>query len=323
MSKTKNIITHSRMACFRACPRKHYLRYELGLTAITDDMPRRVGSSFHALLEAADKGEPTTIDLSTLDDPYMVEMTMAMFHGHLQYQGAAEDGISVVASELEFDLPLVNPDTGYPSLHWRFAGKIDRIVQLRDGRIALMEYKTTSRDFSPGAEYWQHLHLDQQLSLYVIAARQLGYNVETILYDVTRRPGMRPYKATPTETRKYKADGTLYANQRAEDETPAEYGQRIRDDIAERPGYYFARIEIARLEDDLRECQGELWQQQTALRDAQRTSRWYRNPSSCYGLFPCEYLPICINKDLAHRTPTGFVRAENVHPELGTTLGAL
>jgi len=311
-----NLLTHSRMACFRSCPRKHYLRYELGLSSVVEGAPRRIGSAFHAALDAADKGLEVSFESLGMADEYEIAMVAAMLDGHSSQQAAAEDGIEAVESELEFDLPLLNPETGKPTPVWRFCGVIDRIVKLADGRLALMEYKTTSRDFSPGAEYWLNLHMDMQLSLYVIAARALGYDVETVLYDVTRRPGMKPLRATPAESRKFTKDGALYANQRANDETPDEYYDRIIADIDLRPEYYYARIEIARLDQDIADCRAEVWQQQQAIREAQRTKRWYRNPGSCYGMFPCDYLPICLNRDIETTTPNGFVRVVDVHPEL-------
>jgi hypothetical protein len=133
---------------------------------------------------------------------------------------------------------------------------------------------------------------------------------------VTRRPGLRPLKATPIESRKYvKATGELYANLRANDETPEEYATRIAADIAERPDHYFARIEIARLDSDLAECQMEVWQQQLAIRSAQRTGHWYRNPGSCFGNFQCEYLPFCQTWRDGDAAPNGFKFSSEVPPE--------
>jgi len=100
-------------------------------------------------------------------------------------------------------------------------------------------------------------------------------------------------------------------------ETVEEFADRIRADVESRPGYYFARIEIARLDQDLKDCAAELWQQAAAMREAQRSGRHYRNPSACYSNFgTCDYLPICLLRDLETHTPTGFVREANVHPEL-------
>lgn len=308
-------LTHSRLACFRACRRRHYLRYELGLAPVDAGSALRVGSAFHAALEAADRGmDPEEAIGARVEDPFDLALVAAMFHGHQTHW--TSDPLEVIATEREFALPLVNPETGRQTPIWTLAGKMDRIVRLPDGRLALMEYKTTSRDFSPGAEYWLRLHLDQQLSIYVIAARQLGYQVDTILYDVTRRPGLRPLKATPEVNRKYTKDGRLYAAQRDRDEAPEEFASRVASDIAERPGFYFARIEIPRLDRDLEECAGELWDQQHELRKAQLLHRWYRSPDSCFSPYQCPYLPICQDSDLEERIPTGFQRLEDVNPEL-------
>lgn len=309
------ILTHSRLSCFRSCPRKHWMRYELGLRPAEIGYALRVGSAFHAALEAADRClDPGEAIGQRLEDPYDLALVAAMFDGHQRQY--ADQVMQPVAAEQKFEIPLVNPETGRPTPIWRLAGVADRIVRLADGRLALMEYKTTSRDFAPGADYWLRLHMDQQLSIYVLAARQLGYDVQTILYDVTRRPALRPYKATPLDKRQYKKDGSLYASQRAEDETPEEFAARVAADIAFRPDYYFARIEIARLEQDLQSCAFELWQQQLAIRSAQNSGHWYRNPGACFSPFPCEYLPICQFENLDTNTPNGFIRSDVINPEL-------
>ena len=318
MQNTKGSLTHSRMACFRDCPRKHYLRYELGLTAEKEGLALRIGSAFHLAMEKHDKDGGAWEDDLGLEDPFDRALVMGMFQGHLDRYESDEDQMEVVATELEFDIALINPETTRPSTVWRFRGKIDRVVRLADGRLALQEYKTTTRDFSPGAEYWQKLHMDQQLSIYVIAARELGYDVQTVLYDVTRRPMLKPLKATPEDKRKYiQKTGELYANQRAEDEDPGEYAIRVSAAIDADPEKHFSRIEIARLDQDLDDCRGEIWSQQLVIRECQRSGRWWKNPGACYGIFPCDYLPICLNRDLESNTPIGFVRLENVHPELG------
>lgn len=318
----KQLLTHSRLSCFRTCPQKHYLRYECGLRPEVDSTALRVGGAFHRALEADFKGEDIDAAMAEcLSDPYDMAIVAAIFHAHREHWKSQP--IDVIQVEEVFDIPLLNPQTNAPTPVWRLAGKTDRIVKLPDGRLALMEHKTTNRDFSPGADYWVALHLDKQLSIYVIAARALGYDVQTILYDVTRRPMLRPHKATPEDKRKYKADGTLYANQRDRDETPEEFAARVTTDIAERPDYYFSRIEIARLQQDLDDCAWEVWQQQLAIREAQRSRRWYRNPNSCFTNYgSCEYLTICQGTTLAGEIPPGFKVVEDLHPELSGTARA-
>ena len=302
-------LTHSRLACFRSCPKRHYYRYELGLRPDAESVPLRIGKAFALAVEADANGEDAEEVLAGLgwEDPYEAALLAAMFSGHINRW--ADEPVEHVAAELAFDLPLINPETGAPTSVWTLAGKIDRIVRLADGRLALKEYKTTSRDFAPGADYWLRLQMDMQLSIYVLAARELGYDVSTILYDVTRRPGLRPLKATPLEARKYlKGTTTLYANQRENDETPEEYATRCAESIAADPLRHFARIEIARTDDDLREAQAEIWTQQLSIRQCQRSQRWYRNPEACVSTTgqTCDFLSVCQQNDLATRTPQGF-----------------
>lgn len=335
------ILTNSRLACFRACPRKHYFRYECGLREVKPGVALRVGTAFHRAIEASDKGQDVEAALAHgMEDPFELALVAAMFDGHRRRW--AEEPLDVVASELAFDLPLVNPETGAATPIFRIAGVIDRIVRLRDGRLALQEFKTTTREFSPGADYWLRLHLDPQLSIYVVAARELGYPVETVSYDVTRRPVHRPAKATPVEKRKYTtkasklADGTirpagsLHADQRDTDETPEEFAARVAEAMAADPAHYFTRIEIARLDQDLEECLRDVWRTQKAVRDCQLEAEravargqraavaWARSPDACLGNgSACEFLSVCQqNRRVESETPEGFLRVQEIHPEL-------
>lgn len=313
------LLTNSRMSCARACLRKHLIRYEYGLRPDVDDVPKRIGSAFHRAMEADDRGEDAIEAVRSFNlDAFDEETVLRLVMGH-RWRWQA-DKYEAVVPEQEFLLLLRNPETGASTPNWRSAGKMDRIVRLGDGRLALQEYKTTSEDLAPGAEYWARVRLDTQVALYFLAAREIGFDVQTVIYDVTRKPGLRPLKATPEESRKYKKDtGDLYANQRADDETREEYGERINDDIAARPDWYFARMEIPMLAGDLELYESERWQQQLALRSAQKTGHWFRNPGSCrshYG--SCEYLPICHRGDLENTVPDGFIRLAWVHPELSS-----
>jgi hypothetical protein len=313
-----DLLTHSRLACFRACPRRHLYAYEYGLRPILDSEPLRVGKAFALAVETQATGGDVEAALEgQVKDPFEFALVAAMFTTHTS-RWANESPEEHVAAELPFEIALRNPDTGASTPIWKLAGKIDRIVRLADGRLALKEYKTTSRDFAPGADYWLKLQLDSQLSIYLLAARELGYDVTTILYDVMRRPGLRPLKATPKEARKFTKDGALYKTQRDKDETPDEYAARCASTLVEDPVRSFARIEIARTDSDLEEARAEIWTEQLVIREAQRSGRWYRNPEACVSTtgVKCDFLSVCQFQDLATRTPQGFRRVENVHEEL-------
>jgi RecB family exonuclease len=310
------LLTNSRLSAFRKCPKFHELRYEIGLAPDEESEALRIGTAFHAAKEAADMGQDPEAAMAALGtlDAFELAMVAAMFTVHCERW--AGDTLEVVASELSFELPVCNPDTGAATPIWRIAGKIDRIYRLPDGRLAVQDYKTTTEDLSPGSDYWLRLALDQQMSIYVLAARELGYDVQSILYDVTARPLQRPFKKTPDDKIKLKKNGEPYADTRLQDETPFEFTVRVAEAMRADPTRYFARHEIARTDRDLDECRGEVWSQQLAIREAQRSGRWFRNPGSCVTPYRCPYLPICHTQIRPDCAPSGFRILADVHPEL-------
>ena len=70
-------------------------------------------------------------------------------------------------------------------------GVIDGLGQLHDGRLVLLEHKTTSDSVEPDSDYWVRLRYNNQICQYVLAARSLGWDVEQILYCVARKPTIR------------------------------------------------------------------------------------------------------------------------------------
>ena len=312
-------LTATSTACLRRCLRQYYYRFELALARIRQATPLRFGHVFHKGLELRHGlfGQDTEALLDNVladyaNSPAWADPTdwaveretlRALLTGHLWRY--SDDNIAFVAVEQAFEIPLVNPRTGYPSRRFVLAGKVDGIVRLVDSRLAVNEYKTSGEDISPEGEYWLRLRSDGQISLYVLAARATGYDVATVLYDVTRKPTIRLRKG----------------------ETPEEYGKRLVKDIGERPDYYFQRREVPRLEDELAQYQAELWQHaQVLLETRHRAARlpdpstaWFRNVSrmTCAN---CEFADLCLNAVRVDPTspPSGYQRLDDPHPELAT-----
>lgn len=70
--------------------------------------------------------------------------------------------------------------------------------------VWVVEHKTANADIGPGTTYWKRLVLDGQVSTYLPGTRALGHaDVRGVLYDVIRKPTIRPLKATPPEQREY------------------------------------------------------------------------------------------------------------------------
>lgn len=303
----RSLLTSTRLSTLRRCPRQHYYRYELGLSRIRSADALRLGAAFHKGLELHNKGLDAELAIAQatagydrvpdwaepLDWLVECETLRALLAGH--FWRYSSDDLKIVEAEKVFEMPLVNPETGARSRTFTVSGKIDGIVQLADGRLAILEYKTAGEDIGSDSDYWLRLRCDPQISMYVLAARAMGHGINTVLYCVTRKPTIRPRKG----------------------ESPQEYGLRLIGDIHERPDYYFQRREVPRLEDDLAEFQLELWQQAQQLLESRRHGRWFRNVGrmTCSG---CEFANICLQSVRVEpdRPPSGYHRLPHVHPEL-------
>ena len=302
-----SLLTATRLAALRRCPRQHYYRYELRLSRIRDAAALRLGAAFHVGLEAHNQDRSDAIEVATAGygvcpdwaDPvdWAVECDTVRHLLAGYFWRYEDDDLEVLAAEQTFEMPLVNPDTGAASRTFQLAGKLDALVRLPDGRVAVLEYKTCGEDISPASDYWLRLRCDLQVSQYVLGARALGHDTATVLYDVTRKPTIRLRK----------------------NETPQQYGERLLADIGERPDYYFQRREVPRLEDELAEFQLELWQQADLLRESQRRGRWFRNVGRMTCGF-CEFCELCLNSIRVNpdAPPAGYEFLPDVHPELQT-----
>ena len=323
MSNDKQLLTHSRATSFKRCRKLHWFQYEIMLRPVEAALALRIGSEMHRLcdlLRTTGLGVARAhIAASVGDwrDPYMPNTLLALIEGYAARWAHCSLICETIASEQAFRLSLQNPDGG-TSRTFDLAGKIDSISRLHDGRVVNVETKTTSADLSVESGFWPLLLMDPQISLYFIAAKQAGYDVETIVYDVIKKPTIRPRKATPEDKRKYKKDGTLYANQREQDETEQEWYERLTADIAERPDFYFARKEVPRLQQDLDHFAYEIWDIGKDIRQAQLTGRWYRNVGK-WTCGNCAYFSLCAglapweSGDIA---PEGFEYLDDPHPEL-------
>ena len=317
------VLTNSQMKMYRRCQKEAYLGYELGYRAVVEAEALRFGSLAHLGLEGwwlaaksgADRLEAALLAMVGEADPFDLARAQEMLRGY--HARWLDEPLEVIVVECEFRAPLINPESNAPSRTFQLGGKLDVIVRdLRDGRVYKAEHKTSSEDIGVGSSYWKRLTLDPQISTYYAGARELGFDVAGCIYDVLAKPGQRPLKATPEESRKYTKDGRLYANQRAVDETPEEYAARLREAIAEAPDKFYQRGVVVRLESEERDAAFDRWQIARAYRESQLAGRWPRNPDSCVRWNrECCFFPVCTGT-ASIEDPTLFRRAEKIHEEL-------
>lgn len=317
------VLTNSQMKCFRRCAREHYLSYLLGYRSVNEADALRFGTIIHLGLAAwwLATEEPLAAAIEAMrprvEDDYELVRLGVLLQGYDARWGDARDEYEVLGIEHEFYAPLINPQTGAASRTFEVGGKMDVIVRKRvDLLVYVVEHKSTGEDIGAGSYYWQHLQIDSQVSIYVGGGKSIGHDVAGCLYDVLGKPNLRPLKATPEESRKYTKQGHLYANQRAEDETPDEYRQRLIDHIAENPDRYYQRGDVVRLETEERDAAFDTWQTARMIREAELANSHPRNPESCgrYGRV-CDFFGVCTGSASLDDTNL-FRKVEHVHQEL-------
>lgn len=308
-------LTGSEMQCAKTCARRHQIAYLMRIRPDNDAKPLRMGKAFHLGLEAYGNGEtpdsavltavkeydrtaPTTFRDAEQETDWLVEREIVarLLTGYFWRWAEMDKQMQVLACETAFEIPLVNPATGRAARIFSFAGKIDKVVKLPDGRLAVMEHKTTGSDLAPESDYWARLRIDSQISGYILGARALGHDVETVLYDVARKPSIRLKQK----------------------ETVEQYGDRLTADIAARPDWYFARREIARLKSDLEEAQYDLWHTAQLIHECAKEGRHPKNTGACIGFGTCPYFRLCTNGFDVNNpvVPDGFKVVDDVHQEL-------
>jgi hypothetical protein len=317
-------LTQSRLRAFRKCRRYHKLRYLDGIRSATASEPQSFGTLVHHGLESWWKSGTWTLEGVESDPIQLIkaEEVLEAYTVHAWFDRAEYD---VLAVERPVMFPLINPETMQASRTYEMGAVLDLVLKRRaTGEVILVEHKTTGADFSDdAADYWRRLAMDSQLSIYVVGCEASGFPVDRIIYDVIARPQIRLKLATPVEARRYtKKDGKLDARQRETDETPEEFRERLRADIAERPERYYGRREIARMESELHDGMLDVWQEAKAIREAELSGRHPRNPDACHVMGTCEMYDLCAYR-LNPDESTLYRRVDDKHTELTRAFAAL
>ena len=233
-----------------------------------------------------------------------------------------------VAVEQVYTAPLVNPVTNYPSRSFVVAGKLDVLARHERRKLVVIDHKFTTQDFSqPDAAYWRQLVIEAQATHYMLLLWLNGIKAEGAMWDVIKRPTINPKKLTKAERastvadRKYfglaMSNETLAALQTEDRETLEMYEARLAHDCTvERPGYYFARRSIPRLDSEVMQYASDLWQHSQDILASRKVERLPKTSGACMSYnSPCQFLGICSGFD----TPDSdrWQSRESRHSELG------
>lgn len=261
---------------------------------------------------------------ATCADPVMAAKLRGLIRGYDARWGHLDYAVTGIEQTVSSD--LWNPATQAKSRSFRVTGKLD-LTLIEDGEPVLMDHKTTSESIAdPDCAYRRQLIVEGQLSHYELLEWLNGRKVRAAVWDVVKKPGISPKQITKADQRALYdthayfgfavSDDDLAAVAEFGRETPTLYEYRLADDCTNsRPQEYFQRWRVPRLDSEILEYAGELWDHGQEILQARRFNRWTRNSGACllYGS-PCRFLGICSGHD--EPNSSNWKRKQFVHPEL-------
>jgi len=248
------ILTNSEIGCYQRCPREWQHRYLDHRTGPSTPAQSR-GTRIHAWLGGWWTGDPvTTLGLEPVE--------YAMVRGY--HARWVKPELREVRTSVPFAVEL-------PSAGVTLVGEVDAVGLDFFGNTIVVEHKSTTQDISPGSQYWsERVSCDPQVSTYLQA-----FPRAVVLYDVLRVPALRPLEAN---TRRKVA------------ETDDEYVERCLAAMAEKPGYYFQRATIVRLEHETEAFELDV----QIVAESMHAGPQARNPKSCFSFGKrCDFFGVC------------------------------
>ncbi len=259
----------------------------------------------------------------------------------LRWRDQEERAISI---ESEFHTHIYNLHAKKKISHSRtfdLAGKIDVDVLWRRDHRYVLDHKTTSDEISePDGTFWSQLVIEGQVDAYLLARQFQGIKVAGAIWDVIKKPGIKPKLISKADKTTITSLGTYFGDNVTSDtqkeivssgkeskyrENGELYEIRLYHECKDNLSKYFQRRPILRLQNELVEYAGELWDMAyDVLACRQRTANTGRPPvrncGSCmtYGT-PCEYLGICSGYD--NLESNKWQRRKSIHSELTTIDG--
>jgi hypothetical protein len=252
-------LSASAIKAFLHCPNCFRYAYIEGIRPEQDTDGQRMGTNWHKLHEVYRAALATVDENPSGDSPFDVavnhlnkayehipdnmteedaelERTIlaVSFAGYVWYY--QNDPVETLAVEVPFELPVFHPKLGLPlpTSEVVRVGKIDRFIRWNGG-VSISDYKSTSKSLDPESEFWDHLRLDPQLSMYVMAGQEMAQagalaqfgitpeeGVRGAFYDVWRKPTIKPSKLTQAETAALMETGKYLDSEFQVEHTPPE-----------------------------------------------------------------------------------------------------
>lgn len=324
--------TNSSTSCARSCPRKYQLSYIERLKSDGPDSEAlSVGSCWHGMLDAHNlAGLPIARDSADVLTPYeyadkhalsplWAEKLKRLFSGYLWYWGG--DQLETIQSERAFEVTI-------DGIVMR--GQIDREVKTADGRVGIIESKTSSEDLAPDSPFWDRIRMGTQPGIYRSVSK-----AAFLIYDVVKKPGIKPKAITKKDlTRMENELGDLgectYQREQfsrdefeearaAGQESLRMYGARLAALIYENPAKVYARQEVPLADDSEKHLWRDIQATVVTLESYEQEGYYPRNPDACFTYnTPCQFSSLCRDNyvPIEGNVPNGFKVRNQLHPEL-------
>lgn len=209
----------------------------------------------------------------------------------------------VLLVQAPYALQHLNPDTKAPSPLWTRSGVIDGVVRHRYSRdLSLVKHLVTDEPIDLASKFWDRVRMDNRVSADVMGAFTYGYRVSGVIYMAASKCQMSPLMATPAEKRRYTVatesePSRLYAGQRAEAESKAEFYERVRAAVMSSPLDYFRTAYIPWDERRLEAHLKDAWNASQVMRITRLNGWAPRNPDACHRFGTCPYFRVCCGQE--------------------------
>lgn len=289
---TPRILTSSEIRTWKTCQKKWWFRYHEELVPECGQKALSYGRAVHAGLEAYHTGKVPrkAIEIAldeagptwpTEESQYVAAEAVALVQEYTKRDPVLAIGHTIDSAERQFKVPLRTP-SGRRWAALEFHGKIDLATRDPHGNLWIWDHKTSASALRP-----QWLPLNDQMGFYYWATFQAGETPVGIVYDLIRKPSIKPRK----------------------DEGVDEWQKRLLADIDSRPEFYFQRAEIVKSEHELSSIETDLWD----IAHMIGAGRIHRNPGACQ-LMGCAYTDLCTTDSPLIRS-AGY-KHERAHIEL-------
>jgi ATP-dependent exoDNAse (exonuclease V) beta subunit len=178
---------------FVNCQRRAFWRYEQKLVPKAVDPAMSFGSVIHEALErwyrtGQQEKVQSVIDRAYPDRDTHWHYATAMLQAYVEHY--RKDDLEILLAEQVFNVPMINPDTDWPSRTFRLAGKIDAIAK-QNGERFIVEHKTASQ---VDESYIERRQLDMQTRLYILANQ--GPPICGAIHNILVKPSIRQWQAS-------------------------------------------------------------------------------------------------------------------------------